>query len=369
MKLKAVSEDFPNLKSLFKLADVCACEHCRSVYSPAAYLVEILQFLDKRSVTDLTVTPHVTTNLAKDVLFDRRPDLGEIDLSCDNANTPIPYIDLVCELLEEEIAPDAGVAFTGNLSDGSDPLKGTISNALLNALTAAGIPVTADAQIFETEIASGSAATLPHYLRDKEAVCKIINTGGNNYTVKRLRQTLASAEELAAAPAYVNSKAYDELRNNSFAFKLPFDLDLTEARAYFSRFDIERAELMKDFQVGNVPTDEEIAAETLNLTDAERKMIVTPDLNQQPFWNTTAGNAADELKVVDTFLTKTGLQYAELELLLALNFINPAGNLFIKHLKYFVVRHGGKGNRQSRFGGFRPHSSFSALAKENGLEI
>jgi len=43
-KLEAVSKDFPNLKSLFKLTDTCACEHCHSVYSPAAYLVEILQF-------------------------------------------------------------------------------------------------------------------------------------------------------------------------------------------------------------------------------------------------------------------------------------------------------------------------------------
>ncbi|MCB0375348.1 MAG: hypothetical protein KDD04_05460, partial [Sinomicrobium sp.] len=83
-KLKAVSEDFPNLKSLFKLTDTCACEHCRSVYSPAAYLVELLQWAGSRSVTDLTSVPPVTSNLAKDVLFSRRPDLGEIDLSCAN---------------------------------------------------------------------------------------------------------------------------------------------------------------------------------------------------------------------------------------------------------------------------------------------
>jgi len=49
-KIEAVSKDFPNLKSLFKLTDICECEHCRSVYSPAAYLVEVLQFLDKRTV-------------------------------------------------------------------------------------------------------------------------------------------------------------------------------------------------------------------------------------------------------------------------------------------------------------------------------
>src|SRR5205823_7571797 len=81
MTLANVGNDFPNLKSLFKLSDTCACEDCRSVYSPAAYLVEILEFLDNRSVTDLTVMPHVTTSAAQDVLFQRRPDLGEIDLS------------------------------------------------------------------------------------------------------------------------------------------------------------------------------------------------------------------------------------------------------------------------------------------------
>jgi len=338
-KLEAVSKDFPNLKSLFQLTDTCACEHCRSVYSPAAYLVEILRFLDNRSVVDLTIppppppAPRPAVQIAKDVLFERRPDLGDIDLGCENANTPVPYIDLVCELLEEAVAPDPGIAFTGVLSDGPDPLKGPVSNALLTALTAVKIPVTAQAQIFETENNLVAPATLPHYLRDKEAVCKITNIGGNNFTVRRLRQTLASAEELAAAPAYVNKNAYIELKNKSYAFKLPFDLDLTEARAYFSRFDIKRETLMSDFQVASIPADDAIAADALGLTDTERKIIVTPDAaNQKSFWNTTAANASDEMKVVDTFLTKTGLTYQDLELLLKLKFIDTAGDLFIKHL-------------------------------------
>jgi len=338
MKLEAVSKDFPNLKSLFKLTDVCGCEHCRSVYSPAAYLVEILQFLDKRSVTDLTVTPHVTTNLAKDVLFERRPDLGEIDLSCENANTPVPYIDLVCELLEEAVAPNAGVSYTGVLSDGSDPLTGKISNALLAALQTAGMPVTDQAQIYRAEEATTVNAPetppyKPHYLRDKKAVCKIIHTGGSSYNVFRLRQTLSSAEELAAAPEYVDQKTYEELKKSDYAFKLSFDLNHTEAKAYFTRFDISRAKLMDDFQSAGNPADEAIAAEKLGLTDAARKLIVTPDTaNQQKYWNTTNANASDEMKVVDTFLTKSGLTYKELDLLLTLKFIDPANNLFIKHL-------------------------------------
>ncbi len=342
MKLEVVSKDFPNFKSLFKLTDICACEHCRSVYSPAAYLVEILQFLDKRSVTDLTTTPPTTALLAKDVLFERRPDLGEIDLGCENANTPVPYIDLVCELLEEAVSPDAGIAYSGVLSDGTNPLVGKVSNALLAAIQTAGIPVTNQAQVYETEISSGSSDTLPHYLRDKKAVCKIINDGGNNYKVFRLRQTFSSAEEIAAAPEYVNHNAYTELGNKAFAFTLPFDLNHTESKAYLDRFDISRAELMKDFRSSGNPAKQVIAAESLGLTEAERKLIITPKatlMDQQSFWNApaqwgtppVAGTVVDYMKVVDHFLTKTGLTYKQLETLLSLRFIDSSDNLFIKH--------------------------------------
>lgn len=343
LKLEAVSKDFPNLKSLFQLTDTCSCEHCRSVYSPAAYLVEILQFLDKRSVTDLTTTPAITGHLAKDALFERRPDLGDIDLGCENANTPVPYIDLACELLEEAITPDAGVNFTGVLSDGADPLKGKISNGLLTALEAVGLPVTDQALIFETETTTGAAATLPHYLRDKKVVCKIINTGGNNYKIFRLKQTLSPAAELAAAPEYVNTATYNILKGANYAFRLPFDLDHAEAKAYFTRFDISRATLMEDFQSAGNPADETIAAEKLGLSDAERNLIVTPKANlidQQSYWNAPAqwdtppiiGNVVDYMTRVDHFLDKTGLTYKELDLLLSLKFIDPSKNLFIKHL-------------------------------------
>jgi hypothetical protein len=341
-KLEAVSQDFPNLKSLFKLTDACACEHCRSVYSPAAYLVEILQFLDKRSVTDITVLPPITTNLAKDILFERRPDLGDIDLSCANAETPLKYIDLVCELLEDAIAPDSGIDFTGDLSDGANKFLGTVSAGLLSTLTAAGLPVTNKAQVFETEVASGSPDAFPHYLRDQKVVCKIVNTGVNTYKVFRLRQTLSSAEELAAAPEYVNEAAYAELVSQSFAFKLPFDLNHVEAKAYFNRFDLSRAELMQNFQVAGVPSDEAIAAEMIGLTDTERSLIGTPKptlVDQQLVWNAPAqwdtppvvGDVLDYMKRVDHFLDKTALSYQELDFLLTLTFIDPDNNLFIKN--------------------------------------
>jgi hypothetical protein len=77
-------EGVPDYETLFGSLDLCACEHCRSVYSPAAYLVDILHFLQKRTTDDKT---------ALQVLFERRGDLGEIELTCENTNTVLPYID------------------------------------------------------------------------------------------------------------------------------------------------------------------------------------------------------------------------------------------------------------------------------------
>ena len=83
---------------LFGSLELCDCEHCRSVYSPAAYLVDILAFLKRRPANTADQTP-------LDILYERRPDLGTLDLICENMNTPLPYVDLVNEMLEDAIAP------------------------------------------------------------------------------------------------------------------------------------------------------------------------------------------------------------------------------------------------------------------------
>ena len=92
-------EDIPEWSNLFGSIDFCSCEHCQSVYGPAAYLVDILHFLHKKCPS------HLPNKTAKDVLFDRRRDIGKIELSCANTNTLVPYVDLVNEILENTIFP------------------------------------------------------------------------------------------------------------------------------------------------------------------------------------------------------------------------------------------------------------------------
>lgn len=90
---------YPTLEDLFKNMDYCSCDHCKSVLSPAAYLVELLQFID------LTGIPHSGANPI-DALNERRPDIENIQLSCENTNMALPYIDLVNEILEYYILHD-----------------------------------------------------------------------------------------------------------------------------------------------------------------------------------------------------------------------------------------------------------------------
>lgn len=98
--------EIPNLTRLFGSLNACRCEHCSSMYGPAAYLVDLLEFLKD--------TPRPgSADGPLEVLFRRRPDIRELKLNCANANTPLPYIDLVNEILEVAVAgalPAAGAS-------------------------------------------------------------------------------------------------------------------------------------------------------------------------------------------------------------------------------------------------------------------
>lgn len=81
----------PTLEQLFGSLDFCACDDCRSILSPAAYLVDLLDYLDN---------PPGAAGNPLSVLLKRRPDLQYLPLTCDNTNVALPYIDIVNETLE-----------------------------------------------------------------------------------------------------------------------------------------------------------------------------------------------------------------------------------------------------------------------------
>ncbi|MBP2330354.1 GNAT superfamily N-acetyltransferase [Kibdelosporangium banguiense] len=79
-------ESTPGYEDLFGEPAFSLHDDARSVYSPAAYLVELLALLDK----DFVRSP----------LDGRRPDLKAVVLDAENTFTETPYLDIVNEILE-----------------------------------------------------------------------------------------------------------------------------------------------------------------------------------------------------------------------------------------------------------------------------
>ncbi len=103
---QALENKIPNYSELFGSPDLCECEHCRSVYSAAAYFVDLLRFLWRG-------TPNANNHTPLYMLSQRRPDLVHLPLTCENTNTLIPYIDLANEVMEFYVANDSLTGFAG----------------------------------------------------------------------------------------------------------------------------------------------------------------------------------------------------------------------------------------------------------------
>ena len=92
---QAVQRD-QSLATLFGSQDYCEVDNCTSILSPAAYLCDLLLWLRNHPQGART---------ALDVLDGRRADIRHLLLNCPNTDTPLPYIDLVNELLADAISP------------------------------------------------------------------------------------------------------------------------------------------------------------------------------------------------------------------------------------------------------------------------
>jgi hypothetical protein len=102
-------KQIPGFAELFGSQDFCRCTHCRSILGPAAYLYDLLGFVDD-TVTRAHFTAKPNHPLA---LRSRRPDLYTLELTCENTNKVLPYLTVINEVMENAVAADNG--FAGDL--------------------------------------------------------------------------------------------------------------------------------------------------------------------------------------------------------------------------------------------------------------
>lgn len=222
------------LRSMFGDTSYCACEQCLSVYSPGAYFTDIMKFLKGN--------PTLYNEMIR-----RRPDLEHVDITCKNTNTPMPYIDLVIELLEVHILR-----------------KFTQPPVTIRFYQTGGTP---DQLAAEPEHVWKDVGTTMPYVwgyvdyEDYKAVYNPIYTGGG-------------------APPPFHTTSGENLTNAVYPFNLPFSLPAEETRTYLSYLGKSRYEMMKLMQPISVPggaalSDFNIYCELLNLTEAQGKIITS----------------------------------------------------------------------------------------------
>jgi hypothetical protein len=307
-----------NLSDLFGGLDDCDCDECRSVYSPAAYFVELLEYLRNNNLHP--GQDHIDQagidGTSLQMLLRRRPDLGCLELTCENTFTVLPYIDLVNEVMESFV------------------------------------------------VHSGSYHTDTN--NPKQVTLDVFNADGE------------TTGELLAQPQHVNDQAYNVLKNAVYPFDLPYHQPIDATRIWLKAFNTSRHELLDVFrtatETGDSVTpdqsmplrqlhgqvlDRAVDAEYLGLTQEEYITLTREGFRPKSYFELTRqtpvtageykdeigvravheyygyGSDADMLSTDETtqtgltfvkkqFLPRTGIHYADLIELLKTRYVNPA---------------------------------------------
>jgi hypothetical protein len=331
--------DQANWTLLFGSIDLCDCEDCQALDSAAAYFVDVLDFLRQGSVPAggaRQPLPGAVAPSALDALVKRRPDLANIELSCDNTNIRLPYVDLVNEVLEAAVAdPSTTLAAvdpaTLDLRQISQPLQ-------------TGLSLTSQALVdIETQGRSWA-------VRDVGWRYELTKNANQGVDVHPYPQTSGTEGELAANPQHINYKAYALIAQAGYPWGLPLNLPVAEARAYLRQLKVARADVMAALIApAQRLVNDTIAYEQLGLTTLSAA-IITGSQQSDPantanagvanapwtFWgldqqNNPAlpaggnfnGSWVAALQGVPLFLSQSGLKYPQLLDLLNTYFLNP----------------------------------------------
>ncbi len=249
------------LDDLFGQLDYCSCDDCQSILGPAAYLVDLLHYID--------CSPTASYSNPQDVLLTRRPDIGALPLTCDNTNVALPYLDLVNETLEYYVGQGLTIAgYPGHNTDG------TVSSAELNAS-----PQNDDDTTAQSAYATLKTAWFPGPLpfhRELELLRQ--HVGRLQLTLADLMRVLRVDETLQSPPpADPNSYGWCD-----------------------------------------------ILAERLGFSRLEYRLLTDSTLTLQQIYGYTSGtDVVAKMSVLQEFSRRTGVSYADVVSILQTVFVNP----------------------------------------------
>ena len=312
---------FPNWITLFGDLNKCASEHCQTILGPGAYLVDLLEFVEKT---------------LKRSLVGRRPDLLDIELTCANTNTALPYIDLGNEVLEAVIAPhEFALGLDETTLNDAVAGTGTARDELQQAFANHDYPFTDKAVVKKIGA---------EWVVEETSWRFTIRPVEDVLTVFGAPQTSETARDLDVYPEHFNKAAYNELATALFPLNLPLHLGKEELDIFLTHKRIRKHEILSAFSTAEEAgklTDEAIALAYLNLTAGEAQAILATS-GGEPAWSYWGFNADVDVEIprpdkptrrmigdwvqlmqqVVVFLHRTGLKYEQLLDLLDTTFIH-----------------------------------------------
>jgi hypothetical protein len=306
-----------DVRGLFGDLDFCECDDCLSVYSPAAYFVELMQYLRNNNLDPAAPALPGIAGTPLEKLLRRRPDLGCLELTCENTNVVLPYVDLVNEIME---------SFVVHLGD---------------------------------------------YAQD--------TNNPKQVTLETFNVRTETSGELQAQPQHINEKAYCILKDSVFPIGLPYHQPIDRMRIWLRAMRTTRFDVLDRFRGGPPaadtktvpPQDQETLgqlwvalrqraadAEFLGLTQEQYVILTREAFPPREYLELCTGGTmtprqyrqrigvrpvqeyygytstddmldAEEARhlgltfVKDQFLPRTGLTYTELVEILRTRFVNP----------------------------------------------
>ncbi len=366
----AIVQQFPTITGLFGSLDFCQCQECQSVLSPAAYFVDLLEFLRQAEANPAGHTP-------LDVLVGQQKlKIAAAPTGATEAGSTVT----LTTLKEHGLTPGkwamvAGVGVAGyngtfQITSVPTPTTFTYANAATGLTTSGGGTVTAVADAHAPLVLGRrpDLGALPLTCENTNTAMPYIDLVNEilEYYIAHSGLDAGAAcdtggettADLTAEPQHVLASVYDtNLKQAVYPLNLPFDLWIETVRAFFKYFKSPLAQVLDTLRPADnlgLFTDgsaypyyqAQIFAESLGLSPSEYTVLTATDPVSQKasvqnwfqlYGYSNESTASSELMSAKTSSQRLGLTYQELTDLVTTGFLNPGLNSIAFQFERFGI--------------------------------
>ncbi len=301
--------NLPDYSELFGNIDFKEGDKSRSVFSPAAYLADMLQLLEDE---------FVLKDDDKNALDYRRADIRDILLDEENTFTLIPYLDIVIEALENKV--QISKSDVQKLLNYSDHKFQQVYSDILS----------------ETVVVKKIKTLLNIIIKDDRDYRDIQRL--SDADLKALHPSLKDVGDVKNILLYTSRElVYQALKEANYPFNMPFDISNEEIKLYLKYLDISPEKLHKLF--AERKNNRTLTREYLGLSHEDYQFFIKGHFTQDEIrkaYNYKGNAFIKDMANVTNFMTATGLSGLETRKLLFQNLYRDFQTVEFGQSQFFI---------------------------------